>query len=190
MKKTRRGIRKRYHWLTDIIHKNNFHIGAEVGCDKGNTTWRLLDGCPDLLLYAVDLWDYDDKYFSKDSQKIYKEWNFKERKDEFDRQTDPYKDRLIVLQGESKDMAKRVDDNSLDFVFIDADHSYGSVRADINRWTPKLKKKGILSGHDINIPGVWAAVRELTYSYEKTVDNVWYCRKEDVKHEDYTRVRK
>ncbi len=39
-------------------------------------------------------------------------------------------------------------DNSLDMVFIDADHRYSHIKQDIELWLPKLKPYGIISGHD------------------------------------------
>ncbi len=39
-------------------------------------------------------------------------------------------------------------DNSLDLVFIDADHRYSNIRSDIMMWLPKLKSGGIICGHD------------------------------------------
>jgi cephalosporin hydroxylase len=42
---------------------------------------------------------------------------------------------------------------SLDFVFIDADHTCEAVRADIAAWRPKVKAGGILAGHDWNTYG-------------------------------------
>ena len=39
-------------------------------------------------------------------------------------------------------------EQSLDFVYIDADHSYESCLADITAWHPKIRDGGILSGHD------------------------------------------
>ena len=39
-------------------------------------------------------------------------------------------------------------DNTLDLVFIDGDHYYKSVMEDIASWYPKLKKNGIICGHD------------------------------------------
>lgn len=39
-------------------------------------------------------------------------------------------------------------DNSLDMIFIDGDHRYNSVMEDIEICWPKVKKGGILCGHD------------------------------------------
>ena len=48
----------------------------------------------------------------------------------------------------SWDAAVNFADESIDFVFIDADHSYESVKKDIEAWLPKIRKNGIISGHD------------------------------------------
>ena len=57
---------------------------------------------------------------------------------------------------------KRYKDSSLDFVFLDASHTYEDVKADIQAWKPKIKKGGYLGGHDfqIDFPGVVQAVQE------------------------------
>lgn len=53
-------------------------------------------------------------------------------------------------------------DESLDFVFIDADHRYAEVRADVARWWPKVKPGGTIAGHDYDEhwPEVKAAVND------------------------------
>lgn len=51
-----------------------------------------------------------------------------------------------------------------DFVFLDADHSYDAVRADIVAWLPLLAADGLLAGHDYGkptFPGVTQAVDEV-----------------------------
>lgn len=49
---------------------------------------------------------------------------------------------------------------SLDFIFIDADHTYESVSKDLRGWHPKIKIGGIIAGHDYNWDSVKKAVDE------------------------------
>lgn len=67
---------------------------------------------------------------------------------------------INALQGFSKDLAPLYKDRSLDFVFIDACHSYDSVVEDINLWYPKVKVGGILAGDDYNWEEVRKAVKD------------------------------
>ena len=53
------------------------------------------------------------------------------------------------------------EDNSLDFVFIDASHKYIDVKEDIINWLPKVRKGGILAGDDFSWSGVRRALKEL-----------------------------
>lgn len=174
---------KRYNFLIDVIRKNEYTIGAEVGCEKGNTTIRLLECFPRLQLYAVDLWGSQPEVLTEYCKATYKDWNFKTIKLEFYSQIKPHKQRVTILQGVSWEMAKLVEDQSLDFVFIDADHGYESVKKDIIAWTPKLKSKGMVSGHDINLQGVIQATSEMVQEgrLKYGEDKCWYCKKEDIK---------
>src|SRR5690606_11229810 len=54
----------------------------------------------------------------------------------------------LKVKARSVAAAKHVPDGSLDFVYIDADHSYAGVRADIAAWRPKIRAGGIIAGHD------------------------------------------
>jgi len=55
---------------------------------------------------------------------------------------------LIFLNGDSIEQSAKIEDNSLDMVYIDAAHDYDSVIADLNAWYPKVKFGGFISGHD------------------------------------------
>jgi len=60
--------------------------------------------------------------------------------------------------GRSPDAARDFDDHSFDIVYIDAEHDYESVKADIEAWLPKARH--IIAGHDYFVfPGVEKAVR-------------------------------
>jgi predicted O-methyltransferase YrrM len=143
-------------YLLHLIEKNNFKTIAEVGVKFGRTTFFLLDNVQDLVIHAVDL----------DISMFYN----KEVKSK-------YKDRLIPIKGYSYEVADQLPNNSMDLIFIDADHSYESVKKDILAYTPKLKDNGILSGHDIDYPGVNKAVRELIKDFDVGPNNVWIKHK-------------
>jgi predicted O-methyltransferase YrrM len=48
--------------------------------------------------------------------------------------------------------------NGLGAVYIDGDHAYESVKQDIAAWLPKIRKGGILAGHDYGAG--WAGVKK------------------------------
>lgn len=167
---------KRFIWLSTIIRQNKYKRGAEIGCAGGNTTNRILRNCPRLRLYAVDMWDIpgtgSGQYDHWDFDLIYRKFLFN---------IYPYRRRITILKGISWEMAERVKDNSLDFIFIDADHAYESVVKDIQAWTPKLKPNGMISGHDTHFVGVLQAINELIPEWKAAgMDHVWYAKKEDV----------
>lgn len=57
-----------------------------------------------------------------------------------------------TIQGNSAESARHFADGSVDFVFIDADHTYEAVKLDLAAWLPKVKPGGIIAGHDYNYP--------------------------------------
>jgi len=61
---------------------------------------------------------------------------------------EPIKDVVTIIKGNSVEVADQFDNHSLDFVFVDASHSYEFVKADINAWLPKIKVGGFIGGHD------------------------------------------
>jgi len=74
------------------------------------------------------------------------------------------------------------DDNSLDFVCLDADHSYKAVTNDIRSWYPKIKTGGILGGDDYHMDSVNKSVNDNFKNIKNTSPNDcsdWYVIKGD-----------
>lgn len=146
------GKGNRKHFLRHLIETKKLYVMAEVGVRDGRTTFALLDSIPELKIYAIDT---NISLFYNDEVKK------------------KYGDRLIPIQGYSFLVADQILDGSLDIVFIDADHSYESVKKDIIKYTPKLKPTGLLTGHDIDYPGVNKAVNEVIKNYDVGPNFVW-----------------
>lgn len=69
-------------------------------------------------------------------------------------------DRFVVHDAPSTVAAHSFADRALDVVWLDADHEYPAVAADIAAWTPKLTREGWIGGDDYLMPGVQQAVEE------------------------------
>ena len=92
--------------------------------------------------------------------------------------------RIRFVQGYSDEVARQFADESFELVFIDADHTEEWVSRDLVAWAPKVKRGGILAGHDYdsrNWPGVKIAVDRFFASHPHPVrieaNKVWWTRK-------------
>lgn len=164
-------------------------VGVEVGVFTGSLSTKLLSK-PDLKLYMVDSWVEADK-----ESEYAKSTDFHGNLTQSDQDrfynhsvsvTSFAADRREVIRKDSVTASKDFKDNSLDFVFIDADHTYEGCKADIVSWLPKVKEDGWICGHDFRNPnypawGVEKAVAELVvengYKLETDDHYTWFCKK-------------
>ena len=170
---------KRWDVLAEIIKREGFTKCAEVGVKSGRNIERILAKCPDTHWIAVDPWCPTENYARWPN----KSHGIHER--EFDRVHAKHPGKIVKVKAFSHEAAPDVEDGSLDLVFIDGDHSYEGVRLDIDCWLPKVRKGGIISGHDYDntnkygdaFKGVDRAVHE-TFGddFEVYADHVWSAR--------------
>lgn len=135
-------------WLHDTAATMDSVI--ELGCWKGRSTHALLTGCPGPV-YAVDHW-----LGSADSRETSHSEALRGHLYEDFLANVCHFPNLHVVRGESPGIAAECPD--ADMVFIDGEHNYEAVRADIAAWRPKARK--LICGHDISFPGVSQAVFE------------------------------
>lgn len=83
-----------------------------------------------------------------------------------------------VIRKPSLEAVNNFVDNSLDFVYLDGDHSRENVLKEINSWLPKVKVGGILGGHDCKETGVLGAVTEWGYNNPQ-YNNMIYTQSND-----------
>jgi len=114
--------------------------GAEIGVASGINSKSILKELNVEKLYLIDVWDNYAKYkYRGPITENYKSILKKFKNDK----------RVEIIKDFSSNAVKSVKDNSLDFVYIDANHTYKYVYQDIELWTLKVKDGGIIAGHDV-----------------------------------------
>lgn len=114
---------------------------VELGVYKGQFTATLKKANPDMEIIGVDAWtvypgykDYGEHDLEstayQEAQDRAKIHNFK------------------LIKGWSMDVVNQFEDESLDAVFIDGNHDFVHVVNDTNAWAKKVRRGGIVSGHD------------------------------------------
>lgn len=126
--------------IPSILSRLGFKAICEVGVFKGENFRNLLLSNPTEAV-AVDLWKDSTIDISESQRALNEMWEGMLR-------LAAEKPCMKVLRKASVDAAKLFDDWHFDFVYIDADHAYEGVKADIEAWWPKVRKGGILAGHD------------------------------------------
>jgi cephalosporin hydroxylase len=131
-----------YRW---IVSNYNYRRFCEVGIWKGGgikKLWEYIKDRDDVEIYGVDI--FDDLEVENQCKENLNGTGIR------------------VMKERSVDAAKYFTDGYFDMVFIDADHSYESVLADIRAWMPKIRDGGMIAGHDYveSQPGVKKAVHE------------------------------
>lgn len=154
--------------------------GVEIGVDRGNLSEFLLRHFPKLTLHMVDPWSaypLESRYRETGDRRSHRresQWGRILR--QVKRRTAFAKERRVLHQMLSLEAAPKIEDKSLDFIFIDGDHCYESVTEDIHAWLPKLKSGGLFGGHDWDNPrcgkirdGVQRAVEECFVEAQQTI---------------------
>jgi hypothetical protein len=125
-------------------------------------------------MLCVDLWAPQPGNDAKPGGETYAGWDQQGALDRFRAFVDAnFAERVTIRRERTVEAAASVPDESLDFAFIDADHTYEGCLADINAWAPKIRRGGMLCGHDVNWPTVRKAVLE-TGGGSIASDNVWF----------------
>lgn len=137
--------------IPEIINEKNYKIGVEIGCAYGQHLDTILKNTKIEKLYGVDPYlnyreyrgdrmnmpqnNMDLLYMLVKNRLLY------------------YKDRVELIRKKSEEAYGDFGDSSLDFVYIDGNHFEEYIKQDLNFWWPKIKKGGMLCGHDYDHPG-------------------------------------
>jgi hypothetical protein len=152
-----------YGVLSRVINENGYKNVAEVGIGYGTHAKQLLKETSVSNLILVDpMVYYPNDGFAEDVMKQTPEIpgnNFEEFAGLIRKELSPWEGRYTWLRVPSLAVTQeQIPDGSLDCIFIDGDHSYDAVLADLSFWWKKLRVGGQLLGDDYWMPTVSSAV--------------------------------
>jgi hypothetical protein len=161
-----------YEALNEVLQDNKIlklQYGIEIGTRDGSTIEYLLEHNPLLSMTTIDPFtpymdlelfvteEMQDRHYSNACGKLGK-----------------YGSRAEILRLYSAEAASNRQLPIADFVFIDGEHTYGSCYTDCSLWYPKIRKGGLLCGHDYDMIPVKNAVNNFAKEHTLTVYHVPY----------------
>jgi len=159
--------------------KDKSIIAVELGTDRAIYAKSILTNLNISKLYLIDPYIEYKEYLESENQKTQNELTKCEKIAK--RRLRKYNEKIIWVKTYSDKAISFISDN-LDFVYIDGNHKYKYVKSDMENYYKKLKKGGILAGHDIVIfPGVMKAfcefIIEHKIKYFRITKTDWYLIK-------------
>lgn len=149
--------------LSALFAEVGFKYGAEIGVWTGAHAKSMFKQIPGLKLLCVDPWTAFGRHSDSQMERLFQRCQRRLR------HWDP-----VYRRMPSEEAARRVEDGSLDFVYIDGLHDFDNVMLDLIHWSPKVKVGGVVSGHDYAHRyqlGIIPAVDAYTYAHGITE---WY----------------
>lgn len=159
---------------------DNAHF-VEVGCWFGRSGTYLLEKIAEdkknIVVDFVDSWygDLEVPYQQNVLEKNGEDFVYNSFVSNVNMVAPDYKG--SIHRGDSTLSAALYENDSLDFVYLDANHSYEMVVSDIQAWLPKLKEGGVLGGHDYEQPGVKRAVQDILGNCQERAGHAWVYEK-------------
>ena len=130
----------------------------EIGCYLGISTELFAMFCKEIT--SIDLWGMDETYDGGENPKEYWPIIEKQARDRLSKYPN-----VTLIKDNSLNSSKNFENELLDLVYLDGNHSYDGVINDVSYWYNKIKIGGVLSGHDYNQISVKKAVDEIIIKY-------------------------
>jgi hypothetical protein len=133
--------------FSELFCELNLKIGAEIGVEQGAFSESLCQNNPHVKHFAIDPW------------KAYHGYRDHVNQEKLNRFFEATKERLlskydcIIMREFSLDIVKTFKDESLDYIYIDANHTFQNFTNDLCEWSKKVRVGGIISGHDYHKEG-------------------------------------
>jgi len=162
--------------------------GIEVGVSRGRNAYNMLESFPNLHLIGIDPWEafepeHVSRKFAADFfearprvrqhrvfRHIFKTQEYHEQNYEIAKATlEPFSDRIDLWRTTSQQASTQIGDETQDLVFIDGDHTQANI--DVPLWFAKVKRGGILCGHDYGNWHDWAGHWNVKPSVDKLCED-------------------
>jgi len=162
--------------LPEFFKELGFKVGAEIGVSDGKNLEKYCKA--GLTMYGIDPWSNDDDDIYNNP--FNKTKPYKNMGDVYNLAVEKLSSypNCTLIRKTSLNALKDIPKRSLDFVYIDGNHMYGYVAMDLMSWAHKVKKSGIIAGHDYYRIGGSRTTRQIkpaVEGYIKAFDiDHWY----------------
>ena len=126
-------IKSREELIKFFAH-SNFKKGAEIGVNYGLFSEYMHKVIPDLQLLSIDPWFPKYKHSDRAEKQAIKRLSV-------------YPGNKIIKKP-SMEVVCNIEEQSLDFVYIDGNHNFDSVMGELIEWSKRVRSGGIVAGHD------------------------------------------
>jgi predicted O-methyltransferase YrrM len=120
--------------LAQLFGEYGLLRGAEIGVDRGKFSEYMLQHNPEMHLLLVDPWRWKLRGESRYQSTA--------------RRMEAFGDRATIIRADSFDAVRDIENESLDFVYIDGNHEFDYVMTDLIWWVQKVRYGGVVAGHD------------------------------------------
>ena len=141
------GLRDMIEYIMAKMGKKDLKM-AEIGSWTGESAYIFASYPQITLVFAVDPFEYQDIMNDDECKQGFEKGWYENLEERFDEKVRKYQHKIKKIKLISKDAVSKVEDNFLDFVYIDAGHQYEDVFHDCTEWSKKVHNGGYVCGHD------------------------------------------
>jgi len=147
-----RAAESRFRFWSGLLDEARVQHVAEIGVYRGRFAAEILAGCESIeTYYMVDPWRHLDDW-NKPANKD--DVQFAEFLEETKRETEFAADKRMILRGKTSEVIDEIPDDSLDFVYVDGDHTLRGISIDFICVYPKVRVGGWIGCDDFT-PSMW-----------------------------------
>lgn len=174
--------REGYDAFPAMLNKLGLKRGVEVGVAFGGHAGAILERGGVDKLYGVDRYRHQSGY---DDPMNLPQPVFDRLANRVIERMKPFENRFQLIREDSEQAGQQFKAQSLDFVYLDADHSEQGVWKDLCTWAIKVREGGVIAGHDFghpDFPGVQHAVerffKRFGWAIHEEGHGVWWVKRE------------